>query len=324
MNNGLNYREVIAEYNTVLKQEIATLEDKIEINQRSVLTYGKLILNRSSEYRRNRVADYIAEVLSDDTKEFNRTRLQRAYVGLDLTDILYPKDKTEANRVLTAFFGQFKEAGYILTESKEELENIKLQKLDDTIIGLLFREYSKEMGRQMLLNGTTYPLGHGLTLNIKSKHREGRVKIGKSRQKPDWGKSFKLLQILLEDINPDLLERYKTKQINKAQLIYDSKPYMYNAKDNPKAPKWLVYDDKDFDFWLVLRTYSSKLKNKDYYSVTPVNFVANETSSQSDFLKEVTNINDIINTSQLGFRDKLVMLEKYDISHCLTHYSDGL
>lgn len=319
-----NLKQVVAEYNSILKEEVRQLEEVVKQTEHKIQVYGKLILRYAHTYQRNPAVDYITEVLVQKTDVFLYEKSYKLFAKEGIRDYMKGLLIDEDNRLVLAYFYQFKEAVFKNTKSFEKLARLTHQEINTQTVRYIHRQYNWYMGREMLMFGATYPIGKNFTLRIASKHRSKRKVVGKNRQKVDWGKSFKLLQRLLEDINPELLQQYRDKIIGKPDLIEQAKPYFYNAKDNPTAPKWLVYDDKDFDFWLVLRYPSSVLENKMFYGVTPTNAIHNETRSQHDFLKGVKTIEDIIDSKIIGFREKIVMLERFDLTHCLNTFGDGI
>lgn len=318
-----NTDEIIQQYNLLLKEDIANIIQTIKESSASAKLYGNLVLKHPEVYNRNKITDYIRDTLVNN-KKFNYTKAYRLFAKDNIKNYIPGTIQDDDSRMVRAYFYHFKEAALLWSKSTKQLKELELQHINDKTIKYLYRQYNWHMGSEMLTNGIYYPIGGNFRLRVAYKHRANRLRVGKSRQKVDWGASFKLLLVLLKDLNPELLELYKSKIIRKADLIDRSKPLLFNSLDNPKGAKWLVYDDKDFDFWLILKTYDSNNPNKMFYGVTPVNYVENITRRQSDFINDVTHIDDIIFSKALGFRDKIFMLEKFNIGHCLNTFKDDI
>jgi len=132
-----------------------------------------------------------------------------------------------------------------------------------------------------------------------------------TKYKVDWGESLKVLKEFAKNHYPAIYKDYIDKIINKASFISSLKPYLYDEKNNINGFKWLVHLHKDYSAWLV---FTNKKINWNY-NIVPSNFVMNETRSQVDFTNNITSINDIYNSNQLGFRDKLNCLLRYDFNY---------
>ncbi len=318
-----NNKEIVAEYNLLLEEEITAITETIDKSLKSVKLYGKLVLEHHNLYIRNRITDYIKDVFTTNGSfEYNKS--YKLFVKDNIKNYIQGNLQDDKHRIVRAYFYNFKEAVMVLIEAETKLVNLEKQRVNLKTIHYLYRQYNWHMGTEMLTTGAHYPIGSGFRLKIQYKPRSNRVSVGKNRQKVDWGASFKRLKLLLKDKDNELLQSYRDKLITKAELIHESRPLFYNAETNEEGDKWLVYDEKDFDFWLVLKTYDSKEENRRFYGVTPANYIENITRSQSDFMKEANSIDDIIHSKLLGFRDKIFMLEKYDITHCLNKFKDDI
>lgn len=143
--------------------------------------------------------------------------------------------------------------------------------------------------------------------------RVGKIKIVRkktSRTKIDKKESFVELVRLSKEIAKSVYDRYEKGIINRNEFVVEMKAHTY-SKENPKKPKWLIYRDLDFlPYWVI--DLNSELGDKWKFKFTPTNFVTNETRSQIDFTNNCSNIEDILTTEQLGNRDKLFALLRFD------------
>lgn len=319
-----NVQDVIKQYNHILEVENNATQRKIDQAKRLTLLYGKLVLAHRDKYKPNIITDYINEVFNQEEILFQYKKSYNLFKGMTLTDYIYANATADTTRIITSYFSSFKKAVFEWMDADDKMQALSFQDIHRKVVIAIFKRYNWHMGTQMLQNGIHYPIGHNLRLRINVKSRDNNLLVGRKRQKVDWGASFKNLKKLLDEQAPELMSKYDNKELNKRQLIDASKTILYNAKDNPDGTKWLIYDDKDIDFWLILKDYNATGKYVRFYGVTPSNYIINETTSQADFLKSVKRKEDIIYSNLLGYRDKIVMLEKYDISHCLMYFRDDL
>ncbi len=320
----MSSKDIIRQYNILLEQDIEDAKARLEESKTKTYTFGRLILTHHSLYRRNPATDYLKQVLSSENGEFEYRKSYMLFVKKSIKDHLFGNLNSDDNRMMIAYMYQFKENVLEYAKAITELKELPQQAIANPTITYVHQRFNWNMGIQMLRHGIRYPVGNGFTLSIKYKHRSNRDYVGKPRQKVEWGESFKLLKLLLKDVKPELLEAYEQKEISKGEMIYQSKKYFYNAETNPNGKKWIVFDDKDFDFWLVIYKNKSKGEYAKFYGVTPVNYILTENQSQLQYIKKVTDIEDIITTKELGFRDKIVMLSRYDVSHCLNLFANDI
>lgn len=315
-----NLKEITDTYNSLLDKEIEQVKATIKESAVSTYTYGKLIMSLLEHVDDIKIIRYIKEVMSNNTKEFNYSKLVAYSKDIEIRNHMLTKQANEKTRMFVVYYNTFIKEALKYTYNIELLDELDTQRLSDKVIYETIRQYGWQAQIELLENGSIIALGELVYLRIRRKYRVHRKLVGKSKHKVDWGESVKKLIELTKEYDYDTYVKYKDKEINKAQLIDNAKSFTYNAKDNPNAPKWLVYDDKEFDFWLIMNTHDSPLKYIDNYSVVPVNHISTKDRSQANFLKGVTCREDIILSKDLGFRDKLFMLEKFDLQHCLTHY----
>lgn len=156
-----------------------------------------------------------------------------------------------------------------------------------------------------LLIGEEYVINGIGVLQVVS--RKG--KISKNvKFKPDWGESLNLLKLFAKKNYPDIYNDYQDHIISKQCFIERLKPYCYNPDTNPTGFKWLVHRHDPSNAWICL--YKKRINND--YNIAPSNFVMNETRSQVDFTNNINSVSEIFETNQLGFRDKLNCLNRFD------------
>lgn len=138
----------------------------------------------------------------------------------------------------------------------------------------------------------------------------------------DWGESLKFLKELIKEKDIDLYNRYTNKLIKKSQFIAEAKKYTYDEEHNPNAPKWLINRTDDVSLWIKwVKPYN--IPSYKLYSFTPTNFINTSSRSQSEFLSNCTDENQIITSQLLGNRDKCAMLNSFN-PNAYNRFKDGL
>ena len=191
----------------------------------------------------------------------------------------------------------------------------------DTICYIIRRYFFQV--QQSLLLGESYTFsGIKATIMIYGKHKlKSKYNFAQYRKVEDWGASMKFLIEQSKTLDENAYNLYKAKLIRKKDFLKLLRPHLYSY-DNPNGLKWIIYSEKDFDLWLILKTKISKFKPIKIYSITPTNYINNETRSQLDFSSKVKEINEIIESEILGFRDKIRALERFDMEYCLTTFKN--
>jgi hypothetical protein len=142
----------------------------------------------------------------------------------------------------------------------------------------------------------------------------GRTEFGEAyKNRIDWGKSIKNLVELAKTHDPELYSLYYNKKIGRNRFIE------LMAKH---GLKWFVYNDKDFNLWLVIKKTNCPNPNGKMYKVMPANGVTNDSRSQITFTDENPSVEAIIETSELMLMDKIRALERVDMDYCLNTFTN--
>jgi len=190
---------------------------------------------------------------------------------------------------------------------EEYIRVLKLSDLDyKTYYRILISYYFNVANK--LLRGEKYVIDNVGLLQVVT--RPGIVSKH-MKFKPDWGESIRLLKLFAENHHPDIYNDFINKTISKAAFIEKLKPYCYNEETNPTGFKWLIHRHTPTNAWICF--YEKKIDTR--YNIVPSNFVMNATRSQIDFTNNIQSISEIFETHELGFRDKLNALVRFDSNY---------
>lgn len=331
---------VVEEYNRLIEAKLLSLNNELDKANRNRMLYQNLILKNEDKVYPNSVI-----------RGINKHKLKSAYtrraISLMFKSLIsintrkidgagsLVTNQSEDNREIVSYYTKFRKHAYKETALENKLYLYEQLRLPKSVIKFTFKTMLNYGARYLLL-GNRLQLPNNFSLIIRGKSRKKVYdKYGVPKKlKVDWAKSYETLEAIASshsNITRELLLRYKRKEITRKDFMNSMKPYVYNKTSNPNGKKWIVPDNKDFDFWLIMWSKFSKLDNLDKYHIEPSNYISPAVVSdlgiprkQSEFMKLVKHVDDIINTKYLGLRDKIMMLEKYDVNYCLNTFENNI
>ena len=334
---------IAKEYTAIMKDHINSLNIKLEDIVRNRKIYEQFILDNIDKVYPNKIINYINDV-NKNNKSYNKFKLLEilglksskelsdSYMQKNYIDkILYYSGNNDDSRLLYVYYHNF--CKYVIDESNVILEIEKYENLilNDRVISTLFNNYFFEVSKELLKpNHISYTLPYNIHIKVISKDKnDARKKYNRTYDTVEWGESYKTLLAIAKEIDIDVYNKYKNKEIGRKELKELLSKYLYNKDTNPTGKKWLVKSDKDNNLWLVVHSKLSNLNtNSTYnilnYGIVPTNFIVNETRSQVDFTNSVSNVTEIIDSKLLGFRDKIRALERFDFNYCLNTFDNDL
>lgn len=317
----LSYSESIAEY----KSTIDSLDNELEY-------FANLILGLKEYMYPN---DLVIDLVKCKDERIILTR--KTYIKFkDLVSTpnnLNPLiNNGEYKEILNVYIKAFMKAYRLRHEANRSLKRlVKFNSIKDFTLQFIIKRYFLQ-AQKALLGGSNFELIKAKALiSIYGKSRK-KKKYGYAilRKTEDWGESLKFLISQSEKLNNDAYVKYTSKLITKREFFGLMKPYLYSST-NPKGLKWIIYSDKDLDHWVILKDVSMPNVSppRQYgfvanYNITPTNFVQNEGRSQIKFTNECKGLFDIIETEELGLRDKIRALERYDFNYCLKTFKNDI
>ena len=253
-----------------------------------------------------RIAD--AELALVDTRrniEYNLKFIERmkekypdAFSNLELDDLnVY---NTSNNKAVLAKLKKYKRSfrldamnKVMASNMKELIDNYKL--LSDKVAKLLFykgliKKIKNESYRgiiqnanfeivRIILKGDRYRFGSGLgSIKIYGVERTIQRAI-------DWGSTMKYKQALIDEGHE-----------------------IYNKKDNPDGVKWHVLYDLGIHYWWIWTRNSCTYSNKRFYTFIPTKYINRDVRLKEDFLKDIKEPDDIINSIEIGNVHKMQYL----------------
>ncbi len=326
---------IAIKYNNLVSNEIIKIKKLIDDAIRNRKIYEKFIIIYRNEVYNNSILNYINDVQAGLIKNYNKFKLEKLYNVSDITNVNSVKIKinslqlssiqAEKSKLIFSYYYNFMKYAILESNLNLRLEQYEIiSSISDSMVIRLFKLYFKLISIQILKTGK-FLLPYNIHVKIRGKSFSRiEKKYGNKNRNVDWNKSLKTLLSIAKDANINLYNKYINKDIKKNEFIQQMKPFVYNKDTNPTGLKWIVKRDKDFSLWLVLWTRYSSLKNIKFYNIVPTNFIANNSRSQIQFTKDSKSVDDIIRSNKLGFRDKLKVLERFDINYCLNTFDNDL
>jgi len=276
------------------KEYILIIDDKIKDNLNKI---DSIIIKKNYLYKLiSGLKEYIIngkEICNKITKLYTDTSLQipKYFTRIDISKVtLYNEDKIKLSvlrNYLISFIQQVSREKVLQSEvSKLNLEKVPLE-----IYKYIIESFNTDMSKY-ILNGGTFNLGYGLgNLHIEKKER-------KKEQKPaiNWGESNKVKKELL-----------------------DAGERLYDHLSFPTGKKWLIRFSDDSSYWWRWGCKGRYIKNIQYFSFVPTNFINTKERSQNLIATTSKSISDILNNEKLGNRDKLNILLKFDPTHAIKY-----
>lgn len=299
-------RSIKKEINLELANIIQELKDT---HTRLVFLKTKIKAASNSLY----LEEYVKLILTMDerrcTVDLDKTIEFKKLINTNRITIYNGNDKqlkSIYNSYLIAFCDEMIKKHSLLKEYKFYFE-IHYYTVDNIVY--IIKRYFNQLQKHLLLGHSyRFPI---IKFVIKIFGKQEYTDSYKNRI--DWGKSLKNLKRLAKEHDPELLHKYNKRIINRNQFIAAMKQYNL---------KWFIYNDKDFNLWVTLYKADCPHENGKYYKVMPANGVMNQTKSQIDFTDEHDTVEEIIETNELMFRDKIRALERVDMDYCLKTFKN--
>lgn len=344
MANTVQY--ITNEYNIILEGKINSIKDDLFKIERNLKFHSGIILKYEAQVYPNDIVDYIKQIRdgissynkykanelyrtaeSDELKSIiNSTSRYEAYLMNNTLSSLIPiryntgNEKDEINTIASAYINFYR---YTLKYHALHEQIIKYEKiqLPVFIINRFIKLYLIYASRFILrYKKAKFALPYSIYLYVYGKSRKQAIH---KKFKVNWGETNRNLKDIAKRLDYKLYENYTEHRITKQEFYDGMKPYIYSA-DNPNGIKYLKYLDKDVNHWLIANTFYATISGIREYGITPTNFVENRTRSQIDFARDAKDIDEIVDSNHLGFRDKIRVLERFDMDFCRRNYLNNI
>jgi len=315
-------------YSKVVNGKIKELTVEHESAIRNIKLYEKLVLKNEHNIYDTSVINLIRRTNGGkyDIEELNKIYEK---LSVNITNRLNPENTKNIvrnfskidDKIILTYLLKLKK--YIILEASlyNRIRKYKQLNFSEETIRYVVKSMFKHISYKILLNRDGVILPLGIKLRIIGKSLSRKVKLyNNTKLRPDWGESFKTLLAIANEDAHDIYVKYNKGEIKKKEFVEHMKPYVY-SKDNPNGKKWIVYQSRDLNFWLVFTIHNKNSNLFDKYSIVPANGVSipagsNIPRKQSEVIKLMKSVDDIIYTKYLQFRDKIAMIEKFDIEYC--------
>lgn len=204
-----------------------------------------------------------------------------------------------------------------IEKRRRDIKRLTKYKIDYTTFRRVLGYFNLELSKYILDSGYSYTIPRGggkIFIHLKKRNfddSKGNTKV------INWKESLDLLKTLCKNV-PEAnryLQQYKNKEINKNEFIDKANSII---KDD-----WIVYYYDDKSLWWKWSKTGCNIKNKTLYSFTPTNFINTKNRSQIEFTENCKSKRDILDSKQLGMRDKLFALNRFDSLHYLNYMEDA-
>lgn len=229
--------------------------------------------------------------------EFKMGKLSNFYTERDLNVVSIPLFTIDED-LIKNYILAYCRAKQRLNNLDDYINKMKRYKLPIRIFKYIIKSHNIQIAKK-LLTGYVYTVGHGVgQIYIKKIRRIFRIYGKEATKNIDWGETNKL----------------KKKLIEEGVDIY--------TKDNPSGEQYLVHYTTDYMYWFWWDKGQKVITNSFLYTFTPTNFINTPERSQIHFVENAKNKEEIINTKDLGNRDKLYCLIRFDPNHGYNFITD--
>jgi hypothetical protein len=196
------------------------------------------------------------------------------------------------------------------------IQKILIYKIPAAAYKLILDTYYTHIANWVLQGYIFYIGKHLGKIYIEETHKNFINEFGNLRGLVDRGTSFVILEELAKSQEDQgmhtLYSDYKVnKYYTRMQFIHLMKSYTYSP-DKPDLPKWIVYHT---DEWIPYFRWGNRdnsvLQLKDY-TFKPTSYINTPLRNKSDILEAATSIDDILNCNELGAKDKMFLIKKFD------------
>lgn len=326
-------------YKKHIKYMLNDLDTKFKEFSKNRELYEQLIINNADKVYSNPVLKTILNhrkgviYSTADIEELFPNKDTRYKITNNKEFITYVASPSEENNILIPnMYTNFKKFVIFEHNTIQKIKEYQAMDIGYSTLFYLVSNLFKLAGKYILVNRAGISLPHRIILSIKGKSRlRNKIKYNRNIKKIDWNESFNTLKAIAKEDKPDIYNLFETDKIVKNKFIDMMRPYVYNKYNNPNGKKWLVTDDKEWDFWVIISHKYSKLPNLHKYNIVPSNYISPSVTDkldiprkQSEFAKLTEYPEDVIDTEHLGMRDKLRMLERYYSQYCFTTFKHNI
>jgi hypothetical protein len=131
----------------------------------------------------------------------------------------------------------------------------------------------------------------------------------------NWNASFRNLNRIAKDKDPQLYEKYKNGELKHFEYIYAMKQYVYPTYGKQY---WLVHNDDSELFTLRFKKGAPIVSDKSYFKFKPTNFINLPNKYADNHNKYFSDIDSLIYSNKLGFKNKIAVIKRFfkDFKYC--------
>lgn len=210
----------------------------------------------------------------------------------------------------------------IMDYTKHDLE--LLNKLRSVTAALIpFNVYKKILDAyynhisNAILRGYVFNVGpHIGSIYIQEVYKKMVNSLGEVRPLVDHAASAELLDTIAKSQEEEgihtLYTDYKIRHYyTRNQFIHLMKPYTY-SHTNKHLPKWIVYHTDDWIPYFRWGNRDNTMSALNLYTFKPTGFINTPKRRTNELLKDVTCVEDIIQFKEIGAKDKMFLIRRFD------------
>jgi len=124
----------------------------------------------------------------------------------------------------------------------------------------------------------------------------------------NWAKSMKIINNIAKKDAPELYEDFRNKKIQQFEYIQLMKQHLYPT---PGKPRWVILSDDTTAWWVIFKRGNNPNQNKYFYKLKVTHYVKLKHKALALLGKYFNNAEEVINSDDLGFIDKVQVLRIY-------------
>lgn len=168
-----------------------------------------------------------------------------------------------------------------------------------------------------ILQGYVFSLGPHLgKIYIKEKHKNFINVFGDVTALVNRAASAELLDRIAEEQEKEGLHTLYTefkikKHYTRVQFIHLMKPYTYSP-NRPELPKWIIYHTDDWIPYFQWTNRDNTMIELNAYTYKPTSFINTPSRKKGEILEKAKSIDDILDCKDLGNKDKMFLIKRFD------------
>jgi len=166
----------------------------------------------------------------------------------------------------------------------------------------LLKTLNKHIIREVLKGGKyLFPLNVGKLYILVGDKIMGTRNI-------DWNRSMNVIHNIAKKQFPEIYADYKSGKLKQFEYMDIMKPHLFPT---PGKPRWIILNDNPYSWWIVFKRGNYANKNKYFFTLKGTRYIKFKDKTTDRLKHHFNNATDVINSAELGFKDKVLILRKF-------------